>query len=61
MMRDQYLKRDPTAPGAVLNTDKVGLEAYKHRRAARQKDEQRINNLEDAMHEMLAQILAKLS
>lgn len=63
-MDDRHLKRDPRAPGAVLNTNRAELEAYKIQKAVRSAQEQRLNRLEQQVADMddkLGQILSLLT
>lgn len=46
-MRDNMIKRDPSAPGAILNMDRQGLAQYKEHKRMRSLTEQRLNKLED--------------
>ena len=57
-MNNDSFVRSSSNPGAVINTDKAGLEAYKKRKQR----EAEINNLKDEVSEikaMLKQLLEK--
>lgn len=54
-MNHQY-KRSSNNPGAVINTDKTALDAYKQRKAQFEKInklEERMNNIEDLLIKIL--------
>lgn len=54
--------RQKDNPGAIINVDKNGLEAYKLKREAEKRKEEDINNLREEMSDikdMLRQLLEK--
>jgi cell division protein FtsB len=57
-MKDQYIKRSEDNPGAVLNTDKDGLEQYKKLKHSRNKLEEEINILKNEL-KMIKDMLTK--
>ncbi len=61
-MKDVHIKRSPTNPGAVLNTDQQGLIAYKRQKAkfseiGELRDENK--NLKERLERLEALILPK--
>lgn len=58
-MQDHKYVRSEKNPGAVLNTDKNSLLAYKKKKKAFQEQQERIENLETQMHSLLT-ILQKI-
>ena len=60
---DGFVRQEDN-PGAIINVDKNGLQAYKLRREAEKRKENDINNLREEMSEvkdMLRQLLEKIS
>ena len=60
---DGFVRQEDN-PGAIINVDKNGLQAYKLRREAEKRKENDINNLREEMSElkdMLKQLLEKIN
>ena len=60
---DGFVRQEDN-PGAIINVDKNGLQAYKLRREAEKRKENDINNLREEMSEvkdMLRQLLEKIN
>lgn len=51
-MKQEYIVRQKTNPGALLNTDNEGKKAYQLKRASMKKNTDRLNDLENKVNDI---------